>query len=168
MKLDLPLIIADEAHHWRHAQRQDCKAFRRYIAPFARRLLLLTATPFQLHRDELLEVLATSDSMEPVTGTDRVAALRAARNRLAERLGASEEAGRVFSREWGALAEQRTRLDERFAEVFGRSPAADDPRTHAIEKHWEQLRTLDGDAREAVLQQVPGSIRLFFRRAFQL
>ena len=45
MKLDLPLVIADEAHHWRHSQRQDCQAFRRYLAPLARRLLLLTATP---------------------------------------------------------------------------------------------------------------------------
>jgi superfamily II DNA or RNA helicase len=73
MKLDLPLVIADEAHHWRHSQRQDCQAFRRYLAPLARRLLLLTATPFQLHRDELLEVLATGDSMESAIGADRVA-----------------------------------------------------------------------------------------------
>jgi hypothetical protein len=82
MKTDLPLVIADEAHHWRHPQRQDCQAFRRYLAPLARRLLLLTATPFQLHRDELQEILATGDFMAPAIGADRVASLGRKRNLL--------------------------------------------------------------------------------------
>ena len=98
MKLDLPLVIADEAHHWRHSQRQDCQAFRRYLAPLARRLLLLTATPFQLHRDELLEVLATADSMESAIGTERVESLRERRQRLAQAMNDSEEAGAHFAR----------------------------------------------------------------------
>jgi hypothetical protein len=29
----LPLVIVDEAHHWRHSHRQDCQAFRRFLAP---------------------------------------------------------------------------------------------------------------------------------------
>src|SRR5207302_4963820 len=111
--------IADEAHHWRHSQRQDCQAFRRYLAPLARRLLMLTATPFQLHREELLEVLATGDSMEPAIGADRVESLRARRDKLAEAMNASEEAGRAFSREWGTLAEQITRLDPKFSAAPG-------------------------------------------------
>jgi hypothetical protein len=168
MKLDLPLVIADEAHHWRHSQRQDCQAFRRYIAPLARRLLLLTATPFQLHRDELLEVLATGDSMEPAIGADRVEVLRERRSRLAEAMNASEEAGREFSREWGALAEQIARLDPRFTVTPGQLPAEEDPRTQEIEKRWADLRTASGAARQQALQNLPGALRPFFARTIQL
>lgn len=168
MKLDLPLVIADEAHHWRHSQRQDCQAFRRYIAPLARRLLLLTATPFQLHRDELLEVLATADSMEPAIGADRVESLRERRCRLAEAMNASEEAGRAFSREWGALAEQIARLDPRFTATPGQLPAEEDPRTREIEKHWTGLRVASGEARKQALQTLPGALRPFFALSIQL
>lgn len=111
MRRDLPLVIADEAHHWRHSQRQDCQAFRRFIAPFARRLLLQTATPFQLHRDELLEVLATTDSMERAIGMDRIQVLQRQRDQLADTMRVSEEAGRSFSREWGGLVDQFARRD---------------------------------------------------------
>jgi hypothetical protein len=168
MRLDLPLVIADEAHHWRHAQRQDCQAFRRYLAPLARRLLLLTATPFQLHRDELLEVLATGDSMEPAIGADRVASLRARRDQLAEAMSASEETGRAFSREWGALAEQIARIDRNLSTTEGRLPAEEDPRTQEIEKQWSALRALAGQEREVVLQRVPGALRPFLLRAIRL
>jgi hypothetical protein len=168
MKLDLPLVIADEAHHWRHSQRQDCQAFRRYLAPLARRLLMLTATPFQLHREELLEVLATGDSMEPAIGADRVESIRARRDQLAEAMNASEEAGRAFSREWGALAEQMARLDSKFSATPGQLPAEEDLRTQEIERQWGGLRGELGDERREALQKVPGALRPFFARALQL
>jgi len=168
MKLDLPLVIADEAHHWRHAQRQDCQAFRRYLAPLSRRLLLLTATPFQLHRDELLEVLATGDSMESAIGAERVAAFRGRRNKLAEAMSASEETGRSFSREWGALAEQIARLDRNLSTPESRLPAEEDPRTQEIQRRWSALRALSGQEREEVLQRIPGALRPFLLRAIHL
>jgi len=168
MKLDLPLVIADEAHHWRHSQRQDCQAFRLYLAPLARRLLMLTATPFQLHRDELLEVLATGDSMEPAIGADRVQVLQAKRNGLQQGMEASEEAGRAFSCKWGTLAEQMAGIDKRFTTALGRMPADDDPRTQEIGTHWEELRGASGDERKGVLERVPGALRPFFDRALQL
>ena len=168
MKLDLPLVIADEAHHWRHSQRRDCQAFRRYLAPLARRLLLLTATPFQLHRDELLEVLTTGDSMEPAIGADRVESLRGRRDRLAEAMNASEEAGRAFSREWGALAEQMARQDPKFLATPGQLPAEEDARTQEIERQWSGLRGDSSEERREALQRVPGALRPFFARAVQL
>jgi hypothetical protein len=169
MKLDLPLVIADEAHHWRHALRQDCQAFRRYVAPLARRLLLLTATPFQLHRDELLEVLVTADSMEPAIGAERVGLLRRRRDGLATTMNVSEVAGRAFSQEWGALAEQMTRLDPGFAPTPGRLLAEEDPRTREIERHWGRLRAATAASeRHEALQAVPGALRPFFARAVEL
>jgi hypothetical protein len=169
MKLDLPLVIADEAHHWRHALRQDCQAFRRFVAPLARRLLLLTATPFQLHRDELLEVLATTDSMEPAIGAERVELLRRRRDGLAQAMNVSEVAGRAFSQEWGALAEQIARLDAGFAPTPGRHLAEEDPRTQVIDRHWSRLRAAPAaPERQEALQSVPGAIRPFFARAVEL
>jgi hypothetical protein len=168
MKLDLPLVIADEAHHWRHSQRQDCQAFRRYLAPLARRLLLLTATPFQLHRDELLEVLATGDSMEPAIGADRVESLRRRRDQLSAAMKASEDAGRAFSREWGALAEQIARLDPKFSATPGQLPAEEDPRTQEIERHWGAMRAASGEEQREALERVPGVLRPFFVRTVQL
>jgi hypothetical protein len=167
-KLALPLVIADEAHHWRHAQRQDCQAFRKYLAPLARRLLLLTATPFQLHREELLEVLATADSMESAIGAERVELLRRRRGQLSEAMRASEEVGRSFSREWGALAEQMARLYPNLSTIEGRLPAEEDPRTQEIEKQWLVLRTGPAKKREDALQSVPGALRPFFIRAVHL
>ncbi len=155
MRRDLPLVVADEAHHWRHSQRQDCQAFRRFIAPFTRRLLLLTATPFQLHRDEILEVLATADSMEPAVGTQRVQALRSLRDGLAEAMRASEEAGRAFSQEWGRLANQFVRLDGNSQVVISRLPGEEDPRTQEISRYWESLRSLSGGERNLAFAQ-PG------------
>ncbi len=168
VKLDLPLVIADEAHHWRHAQRQDCQAFRRYLAPLARRLLLLTATPFQLHREELLEVLATGDSMEPAIGADRVESLRKRRGQMATAMIASEEAGRAFSQEWGALAEQIARWDQQFSAAPGALPAEEDRRTQEVDRQWRSLRGIAGEQRQQALQTVPGAIRPFFARAIQL
>jgi hypothetical protein len=168
MKSYLPLVIADEAHHWRHSQRQDCQAFRRYLAPLARRLLLLTATPFQLHRDELQEVLATGDSMEPAIGADRVASLRARRDLLVQALSNSEEAGRLFSREWGALAERIARRDQDASSTKSQLPVEEDLRTQEIERQWAALRGLSGHQREEALQRIPGSLRPFFSRAVRL
>lgn len=168
LKLDLPFVIADEAHHWRHSYRQDCQAFRRYIAPLTRRLLLLTATPFQLHRDELLEVLATADSMEEAIGAEPINLLRERRRQLAEVMRVSEEAGRVFSREWGALAEQIARLDQRFVATPGNLPSEEDPRTLEIDKYWSSLRVATGKSQQQALQNLPGLLRPFFKQSLQL
>ena len=59
-----PLVIVDEAHNWKN-HRNGYDRFMDVIAPRTRRSLLLTATPFQLHPDEMLKVLEISDHMSP-------------------------------------------------------------------------------------------------------
>lgn len=167
-KLFFPLVIADEAHHWRNSQRKDCQAFRKYLAPLSRRLLLLTATPFQLHREELLEVLATGDSMEPAIGADRVELLKKRCLKLAEGMNSSEKAGQSFSREWGVLAEQIARMDSTFSVTTGELFFEDDSRTREIERQWAMLRCESGNKRQEALQNVPGPLRPFFTKAVQL
>lgn len=162
----LPLVIADEAHHWRHSARQDCKSFCTYVARFAKRLLLLTATPFQLHRDELMAVLGISDSMERAIGHDAVKALSAMRERLSASMQKSEEAGRAFSKEWGALNEQLGKVDDRLAAVSSTAPFALELSTKTIDEYWKKVKPGDG-AKEA-LNSVPGALRPFFRTALEL
>jgi hypothetical protein len=63
-----PLLIVDEAHNWKNGPLAGANGFRdfsRFIAPHVRRALLLTATPFQLRPDEMLEILKVSDDMQP-------------------------------------------------------------------------------------------------------
>jgi hypothetical protein len=160
----LPLVIVDEAHHWRNADRQDCRSFRTRLAPLARRLLLLTATPFQLHRDELREVLSVGDAMEPAIGADRVALLRGFRDRIQEASAASEEAGAAFSREWGALPEQFSRVDPCFDAGNGILPGVADPRTGELDRLWNEV----GEWGDGWSERVPGPLRPFFARAREL
>lgn len=165
---NLPLVIVDEAHHWRHSHRQDCQDFKRYLAPLCRRLLMLTATPFQLHRDELLEVLSVGDAMAPAVGADRIANLRGLRDQIREAMAASETAGVAFSREWGALTEQLTRMDGRFDSANSWLPGEQDPRTAEIDRWWGVLtKDTATDPREK-LQVIPGPLRPFFHRALDL
>ena len=65
---DFPLLIVDEAHNWKNGPRDGANGYRdfsKYIAPHVRRALLLTATPFQLRPEEMLEILKVSDDMQP-------------------------------------------------------------------------------------------------------
>jgi hypothetical protein len=155
-----PLVIADEAHHWRNVERLDCRAFGQFVAPFARRLLMLTATPFQLHRDELLSVLSRVEGMEPAIGSERLQALSQRFGHLRRALAESEEAGRQFSVAWGKLDQPVTTLPHLPAEI--------DPRTRELEKHWAPLHAAIPGAREEILRGIPSAMRSFFRSALKL
>jgi hypothetical protein len=167
LRKNFPLIIADEAHHWRHAGRGDATSFRKYLAPFAKRLLLLTATPFQLRPDEFLLVLETSDAMESAIGPDRVAALRGHRDAIGKAMARSEDAGVAFSKEWGLLDSQFAHLDPTFASL-GPRPARLDPRTDTIAQHWSALQSAPESAQPTALASVPGALRRFFELALDL
>jgi hypothetical protein len=167
LRKTFPLIIADEAHHWRNTNRGDATSFRYYLAPFAKRLLLLTATPFQLRPEELISVLATSDSMEEAIGPERVASLRSRRDEIGKAMDRSERSGAAFSKEWGNLDAQFTRLDSALGGLAPR-PELLDPRTDAIAKHWSAFRSVPEHAHLTVLSGVPGALRHFFELALDL
>lgn len=168
IRQDIPLVIVDEAHHWRHKKRQDCQSFQRRLAPYARRLLLLTATPFQLHRDELLEVLSVADAMEPAIGADRVALLRSFRESIQKAAEESETAGQEFSREWGALREQFAQVDPRFDTANGIVPGLTDPRTEELDRIWARLCKDESGGESEACHDIPGPLRPFFARAKRL
>jgi Helicase conserved C-terminal domain len=108
----LPLVIVDEAHHWRNGPRHNTNgygAFQQYLAPRARRALLLTATPFQLRPAEVLELVKAGEAIAatPVTeqAEQRRARLRHHReNVVAPVLRQSATQSRLFAQAWGRVA----------------------------------------------------------------
>lgn len=163
-----PLVITDEAHHWRNNEAGEFRSIRDYIAPYARRMLLLTATPFQLNPQETVSILNVVDYMESAIGRDRTAALQHMRERLARCMEASERAGRDFSREWGVLADQLARWDVRLGDVGVMPRTEADPRTEAIGAIWAKLSSHGTKPASLSLEQVAGPIRPFFSRAIEL
>lgn len=163
-----PLVIVDEAHHWRKPQRKDCQSFRQYIAPLSRRLLLLTATPFQLHKEELLTVLETGECMEPAISADRIKLLKKRREKLEKAMDDSEKSGRDFSREWGGLSDRFGSLNSHSTTFIGDFPTGDDPRTRELEEHWDYLRSKTKKLKEEALNAIPGRLRPFFTSAIKL
>ncbi len=163
-----PLVITDEAHHWRNNEAGEFRAIREFIAPFAKRMLLLTATPFQLNPQETVSILNVIDHMETAIGKDRVAALQRMRERLARCMESSERAGHAFSREWGVLADQLARWDSRLSDV-GVVPRTEiDPRTERVHEVWAKLSGNGNLPGNPNLDRVPGPIRPFFSRAVSL
>ena len=59
-----PLVIVDEAHNWKNGPTKGANGYANFatlIAARTRRLLLLTATPFQLRPAEMLEIISRVD-----------------------------------------------------------------------------------------------------------
>lgn len=162
-----PLVISDEAHHWRNNETGDFRSIREFIAPHARRMLLLTATPFQLNPQETVNVLNVVDHMEPAIGADRVAELQRKRDRLAQCMEASARAGRDFSREWGSLADQMARWKPLLFEPIAILPGLDDPRPAIIAQEWSRIVGFAEDPAVA-MAETPGPLKPFFKRAVEL
>ncbi|MBX3203591.1 MAG: DEAD/DEAH box helicase [Labilithrix sp.] len=106
-----PLVIVDEAHNWKNGPSSGSNgydAFREWIAPHARRALLLTATPFQLSPTELLELLRIGQDLEPCPtqkdSRERTESLRDTREKTVRPvLRNAENHSRKFARAWGRL-----------------------------------------------------------------
>jgi hypothetical protein len=165
MGSNLPLVIADEAHHWRR-ETAGCRAFLTNLAPFSKRLLLLTATPFQLCREELEGILSRADSMEPAIGCERVAALREKRSFMLSAMAKSEEAGRAFSKHWGHLADD---LRKGLEQESGQNHKAKDVTeyTRLVESYWQDLLKPHGTEQDR-LMGLPPRLRHFFAAALEL
>jgi hypothetical protein len=105
---DFPLLVVDEAHNWKNGPLAGANGFfdfSNYIAPHVRRALLLTATPFQLRPDEMLEILKVSDFMQPcptqAESFARVERLKKFREDIIRPvLSNSESHSRTFSQAW--------------------------------------------------------------------
>jgi hypothetical protein len=108
---DFPLLIVDEAHNWKNGPLSGANGFEnfsKFIAPHVRRALLLTATPFQLRPDEMLEILKVSDFIQPCPTQAESVARRERLKRFREdvlcpALANSEKNSDTFSRTWAKI-----------------------------------------------------------------
>lgn len=108
---DFPLVIVDEAHNWKNGPTCGANGywyFRQFIAPHTRRALLLTATPFQLRPEEMVEILKVSDALmpAPLKQTADVVRQRTALARdkvILPTLKSSETASKTFIKTWMKL-----------------------------------------------------------------
>jgi len=119
MRLRLPLLILDEAHHLKNADTRLASLFRAEDAhedadeitrgPLAgvfERMLFLTATPFQLGHGELCSVLDRFDGIDwngvlaPASGRDGFSKRR---EKLRLALDSAQEAAVTLDHAWGRL-----------------------------------------------------------------
>jgi hypothetical protein len=114
---DLPLVIVDEAHNWKNGPSQNTNGYEKFaelIAARSRRVVLLTATPFQLRPAEMLEILKVGDHLRvcptEAASTERRKGLREFREKVIEpALQAAEGSAIRFSRAWAKLPSGATR-----------------------------------------------------------
>ncbi len=166
LRRDLPLVIVDEAHNWKN-HRNNYDDFIQRIAPLTRRVLMLTATPFQLRPDEMLQILTPTDHMK--IGSERRERLELVREReIRAVLDQSAAYSRRFSREWSRLGDRAGTPE--LAQVWATEPI----RTAVAElrdiaDRPGALRT--GEIEVAVdrgARTVQPRLRTFFKEALQL
>jgi hypothetical protein len=170
IKQDLPLVIVDEAHNWKNGPRGGANAFysfRDFIAPRTRRLLLLSATPFQLRPQEMIEILKASDHLS--LSQERCEALRKLREGiLGKALRHSEVESREFAKVWARLP-RRVRTED-LAQVWSCAALA------SARKRLDDAAAIEGvvdvaeveqTAKKAVVGLDP-DVRGFFVRALTL
>ena len=107
----IPLVVVDEAHNWKNGPSSGTNnymEFERVIAARTRRLLMLTATPFQLDPKEMLQLLRIGEAIAPAPRqSDRLERrqwMRAHREEvIAPVLSSAQRCSRRFAKAWGRL-----------------------------------------------------------------
>ena len=166
----IPLVIVDEAHHWRNEERNDRKKFANELAPLTRRLLLLTATPFQLHRDELIRVLSIYRDLEEAIGPDRAENLQKMVKAVEKASVESETCGLAFQKAWGRLGVEFARIDPNLSPALEIELGLEDPRKKLILEAWRRIKSKEGatESVDFLDREVPLPLRDFFQRAVEL
>jgi hypothetical protein len=169
-----PLVVVDEAHNWKNGPSGGANGyeiFAQLIAARTRRLLLLTATPFQLRPAEMLEILRmserleyTSDSAKRETRRERL--VGHCQNAIRPALANAERASRRFSKEWS-----RVPLSTESIAYIWHSPLLLDARARlrevALKEGVAYQSEIERIAREATTRLEPEA-RAFFRHALEV
>lgn len=100
----LPLIIFDEIHNLKNSNTAARRALDKWVAHNTCRLLGLSATPFQLGHEELINVLGVRNLLK--IDSVRHEAVDSKISELEELLGTSRYAGKLFRESWRALCRE--------------------------------------------------------------
>jgi hypothetical protein len=167
----IPLVIVDEAHNWKNGPSSGAngyKNFRSFLASRTRRALLLTATPFQLRPQEMLELIRIGEHIQPAperSGAqdrrDRIAERRQVLSRVLE---SADQSSRGFAKAWSRLTTTNAQV-----EAIWRSLAGVRTRLDALAKRAGTLpeREVRSIIDEATARLDP-SVRAFFAQALTL
>jgi ERCC4-related helicase len=150
LRLDLPLLILDEAHHAKNRYtrlaglfaneeaKADAEALRGELGGVFHRMLFLTATPFQLGHHELIEVLRRFggvrwDNLDRRSYNQKLDDLESA-------LDAAQAAALRLDRGWGRLALDD--LSDGLAEGWWERPSDDrlGERLQSVGTIWTETR----------------------------
>jgi hypothetical protein len=175
---DFPLLIVDEAHNWKNgplAGTNGFENFSKHIAPHVRRALLLTATPFQLRPDEMLEILKVSDFMQPCP-TRAESSVRCERLRkfredtIRPVLANSENHSRTFSRAWVKIP-RRVSAEALNAAWFSPDATAARQKVRSLAGLEGVITSRSTDVANIISAAITGAdpdIRQFFKEALYL
>lgn len=170
-----PLVIVDEAHNWKNGPEHGTNGFEefaRHIANRTRRLMLLTATPFQLRPREMLQLLRIGDQTEITSdAAARTRRLEEYRRHttdvLQPTLAEVDLSSRRFAKSWGQLRPSAAVS----LEQLWKSPELDNLRK-TLEKMSAEpglLKRVEVDELIAArTQECDPSIRAFLRDALRL
>lgn len=134
LKIQLPLLVLDEAHHLKNSETRFASLFRTadsnsdadtlqngFLSGVFERMLFMTATPFQLGHHELCNVLdrfngiAWEKSFEPSEGKINYQNILIT---LRESLDKCQESALRFDKSWGKLESDDLKIgDKRFIDV---------------------------------------------------
>jgi hypothetical protein len=168
-----PLVIVDEAHNWKNGPSKGANGYANFatlIAARTRRLLLLTATPFQLRPAEMLEILQISEHLE--YGAEPEARARRKR-RLVDHcqtvirpaLSNAEQASRRFSKDWSRVSLSTVAIAELWE---SQALVAARARLHELKSsNGNDHDAIQRIARDAVVDIDP-EVRSFFCQALLL
>ncbi len=109
---DLPLVMIDEAHNWKNGPTSGAngyEGFKEHIASRTRRMLLLTATPFQLRPAEMLQLMRIGmDSKFALRSVDSEARLAPYKSHIEDVIHPTlidvEKSSRDFAKAWARLS----------------------------------------------------------------
>lgn len=97
------LVVIDEAHNWKNGARGAID-FQKYIAPHIENKLLLTATPVQLHTNELKAIIDYANGNDNANNSKR---LFDNSGDLDEAITQCKECSTKFFKEWKKLTEKQ-------------------------------------------------------------
>lgn len=111
LRSPVPFVIVDEAHNWKNGPSSGANGyhfFAKYLASRTRRALLLTATPFQLRPQEMLELLKIGEDLQPgpdpSSAEERLGRFMETREDLKTVLDRAGNASGRFTKVWSKLA----------------------------------------------------------------
>lgn len=150
IKSAFPLVIVDEAHNWKN-HKNGYDKFTEIIACRTRRILLLTATPFQLHPEEMLKILEVSDHMASCAtledSFERCEILKSHREQVIRPvLQKSASASRNFTKAWMRLPHKI--LSDCLAELW------ESDRFKRAKRQLAEIAALAGVASELDIQRI--------------